>query len=131
MPYLLDTNHASGLFRKLPKLRARVKSSTAGTFQLCQPSIGELWFMVFNSSRVEENERDLFRFLGTFDQREYDAAAAIEFGRIKSELRRIGRPIPDVDVQIAAVARAHGLTLLTADAHFALVEGLKIENWLQ
>jgi tRNA(fMet)-specific endonuclease VapC len=131
MHYLLDTNHASGLFRRLPKPQAKVGSAAGDSFLLCQPSIGELWFMVFNSSRVAENERDLLRFLETFDNHEYDAAAAIEFGRIKSELRRIGRPIPDVDVQIAAVARAHGLTLLTADAHFAFVEGLKIENWLQ
>jgi tRNA(fMet)-specific endonuclease VapC len=131
MHYLLDTNHASGLFRKLPKPQARVGSATGDTFLLCQPSIGELWFMVFNSSRVADNERDLLRFLDTFDNHEYDGVAAIEFGRIKSELRRIGRPIPDVDVQIAAIARIHGLTLLTADAHFAFVEGLTIENWLQ
>ncbi len=132
MLYLLDTNHASGLFRKLAQLQAKVGSATGDdSFLLCQPSIGELWFMVFNSSRVEENERDLLRFLETFDHHEYDAGAAIEFGRIKSALRRIGRPIPDVDVQIAAVARANGLTLLTADAHFAFVEGLKLDNWLQ
>jgi tRNA(fMet)-specific endonuclease VapC len=131
MLYLLDTNHASGLFRKLPGFQTRVGSATEDAFLLCQPSIGELWFMVFNSSRVEENERDLHRFLDAFDHQEYDASAAMEFGRIKSELRRVGRPIPDVDVQIAAVARAKGLTLLTADAHFAFVEGLKMENWLQ
>ncbi len=131
MLYLLDTNHASGLFRKLPKLQARVGTATEDTLLLCQPSIGELWFMVFNSSRVADNERDLLRFLETFDKYQYDAVAAIEFGRIKSELRRMGRPIPDVDVQIAALARAHDLTLLTADTHFAFVEGLKIENWLQ
>jgi tRNA(fMet)-specific endonuclease VapC len=131
MRYLLDTNHASGLFRKLPNLQARVGSATGDAFLLCQPSIGELWFMVFNSSRVAENERDLLRFLETFDHQQYDASAAIEFGRIKSELRRIGRPIPDVDVQIAAVTKAHGLTLLTADAHFAFVEDLQLDNWLQ
>jgi predicted nucleic acid-binding protein len=92
MHYLLDTNHASGLFRKLPKPQAKVGSAIGDTFLLCQPSIGELWFMVFNSSRVAENERDLLRFLETFDNHPYDAASAIEFGRIKRELRRIGRP---------------------------------------
>src|SRR5437870_4813157 len=104
MRYLLDTNHASGLFRKLPKPQAKVGLATGETFLLCQPSIGELWFMVFHSSRVAENERDLLRFLETFDHYDYDAAAAMEFGRVKSELRRVGRPIPDVDVQIAAIA---------------------------
>lgn len=42
----------------------------------------------------------------------------------------MGRPIPDVDVQIAAIARANQLVLLTADAHFEQVSGLQVENWL-
>lgn len=35
-----------------------------------------------------------------------------------------------MDAQIAAPARLHGLTLLTADHHFQFVAGLPIENWL-
>jgi tRNA(fMet)-specific endonuclease VapC len=61
---------------------------------------------------------------------EFTAQAAEEFGRIKSELRRTGHPIPDVDAQIAGIARLNDLTLLTADAHFAAVQDLKNENWL-
>jgi predicted nucleic acid-binding protein len=34
------------------------------------------------------------------------------------------------DLLIATVARQHGLTLLTADADFQGVPGLRFENWL-
>jgi tRNA(fMet)-specific endonuclease VapC len=85
--------------------------------------------MVFNSTRVAENTNDLRRVLQDLRLWEFDLAAATEFGRIKSELRRVGRPIPDVDVQIAAVARCNGLSLLSADAHFASIAGLTVEDW--
>jgi tRNA(fMet)-specific endonuclease VapC len=56
--------------------------------------------------------------------------AAREYGRIMAEQRAKGKPVGEADVHIAAVARCEGLTLLTADKHFALIEGLQVENWL-
>jgi predicted nucleic acid-binding protein len=40
-------------------------------------------------------------------------------------------PIPGTDAQIAAVARPHGLTVLTADRHFHFVDGVTTANWLE
>ena len=57
--------------------------------------------------------------------------ADIDFGKIKAELRRKGRPIGDIDVQIAAIARVNRLTILSADAHFAFIDNLRVENWLK
>ncbi len=85
--------------------------------------------MVFKSIRQTENRERLEKLLGRFLIREYDAAAAIEFGRIRVELENQGRPIPQIDVQIAAIARVYDLTLLTADRHFHAVEGLRMEDW--
>jgi len=39
-------------------------------------------------------------------------------------------PIPTADAQIAAIARVHGLTVLTNDRHFDDVDSLNMENWL-
>lgn len=128
--YLFDTNHASALLRGDAKLLSRVAAAAAADFSLCQPSVGELWYMVHSSARVAENERRLNAFLSRFPILEFDAAAGIEFGRIKAGLRRIGRPIPDVDSQIAAIAMTNGVILLSADAHFSVVTGLGVENWL-
>ncbi len=64
--YLLDTNHASLLFRRHQALADRVRASRDAEFFLCRPSIGELWFMVYNSSQVEPNRRDMAVFLSTF-----------------------------------------------------------------
>src|SRR2546429_623271 len=61
---------------------------------------------------------------------ELDAKAAVEFGRLRAELRSAGQPIPIFDVLIAAIARSNNLVLLTADRHFNSVDGLAVENWL-
>ena len=128
--YLLDTNHVSAVLKRHAGMMAKLTASGDAEFGIAMPSIGELWFMVFNSAKIRENTMDMRRVISDFVVWEYDEAVAMEFGRIKAELRRIGRPIPDVDVQIAAVARVQELTLLTADGHFAAVAGLRTENWL-
>jgi tRNA(fMet)-specific endonuclease VapC len=128
--FLIDTNHASLLYRQDARLTQRFKSAS-GEFFLCLPAIGELWFMVYNSARVAENETRLRRFLSTFIRLEFDDDAAIEFGKIRAEARRSGRGIADVDTQIAAIARVHGLILLTDDSDFDSVAGLQMQNWLR
>jgi predicted nucleic acid-binding protein len=128
--YLLDTNHASFVWRKREQIAPRLRSLTDARLSLCLPSIGELWHMVFRSARAESNAAELELFLSDYEHWPFDHAAAEEFGRIKSQLRAAGRPIPDVDSQIAAIARVNNLVLLTADAHFGHVNGLRIENWL-
>jgi len=58
-----------------------------------------------------------------------DQATAREYGQIKARLRAKGRPLPENDIWIAAIARLHGLTLVTRDQHFREVEGLAWEAW--
>jgi tRNA(fMet)-specific endonuclease VapC len=128
--YLLDTNHAGTLLDERAPLWAKLQPLSKDRVVLCRPSVGELWFMVFNSSRAESNRAKLLALLRQFKVREFDDRAAEEFGAIRAELRRSGRNIPPIDVQIAAIARRQGFTLLTADAHFRQVPDLTVENWL-
>ncbi len=128
--YLLDTHHATALWRGHPALVTRVNGATDALVHVCLPSIGELWYRVFDSARPAENEKSLREFLARFPILDFDAPAAIEFGQIKVALHKISRPIPGVDSQIAAIARAHNMTVLTADQHFSVITGLRVENWL-
>lgn len=131
MTYLLDTNHASILLEKGSNLEHCMAVAAEDQFALCRPTVGELWFMIYNSRRLATNEQKLERLLGIVPIYEFDESASREFGRLRAELRRIGRPLPQIDVQIAAIARVNGLTVLTADAHFSHVPNLQVENWLQ
>ena len=54
---------------------------------------------------------------------------AREYGRLKNDLWAKGRPLPENDIWIAAVASHHNLILATRDRHFREVEGLAIAMW--
>jgi len=57
-------------------------------------------------------------------------AAAERFGVIRAELKRIGRPMQVVDIQLAAVAFTLGdCTLVSSDTDLLAVPGLTVENW--
>jgi tRNA(fMet)-specific endonuclease VapC len=129
--YLFDTNHASLLYRLDPKMVAVFQQHHADRFHLCTPSLAELWYMVHNSARRQQNIAELKRFVDRFYILDFKDVHAQEYGIIKSELRRLGKPIPDVDIQIAAVARVTKFVLLTDDAHFTPISGITIENWLR
>jgi hypothetical protein len=58
-----------------------------------------------------------------------DAATPPIYGDTENALRMTGRPIPEYDVWIAALALQHGLTLLTRDAHVNRIEYAQFEQW--
>jgi tRNA(fMet)-specific endonuclease VapC len=130
MRYLLDTNHASAVFSYRLDLASHPRARATDTFGLSIPTIAELWYMVFHSARLQKNTERLTAILSEFEIWPFDERAAVEFGRIKSEVRRAGRLIPDFDIQISSVARVNDLIVLTADAHFGAVSQLKHESWL-
>ncbi|MBM4044128.1 MAG: type II toxin-antitoxin system VapC family toxin [Planctomycetes bacterium] len=133
MTRLLDTNHAIAILNADPRLASRLEAAKAvgDTFALTTTVLGELYYGAQASERVAENlakPEALSAQLALYD---FDAAAASEFGKVKAELRRKGRPIPSADAQIAAVARLNGLVVLTDDIHLHSVAGLTVENWLR
>ncbi len=131
--YLLDTNHASKLMAQEEPITSRVRKSLASgnLFGLSSTVLGELYFAVYASQHREKNRQRLHELLKTVVLWPFDERAAEEFGRIQAEQKAKGRPIPPLDAQIAAVARVHGLVLLTADHHFTFVDGIAVENWLE
>jgi tRNA(fMet)-specific endonuclease VapC len=60
----------------------------------------------------------------------YDEAAAAWHAEERARLDGLGRPLPFIDGQIAAIARVHGLVLVTTNERdFVRFRGLVVENW--
>jgi tRNA(fMet)-specific endonuclease VapC len=51
------------------------------------------------------------------------------YGRVKAELAQLGKPIPDNDLWIAAMARQYDLPLATRDTYFNHVPRLMTLAW--
>jgi tRNA(fMet)-specific endonuclease VapC len=90
------------------------------------PVIGELNFGARNSFRADENLGRLSRLIERFLAVDLDAATADAYGRLRLELKRMGRPLPENDVWIAAVCLQHEFPLATRDAHFQAVPKLVV-----
>jgi tRNA(fMet)-specific endonuclease VapC len=131
--YLLDTNHASKLMAKEEAITSRIRQAqTMGDrFGLPITVLAELYYAVYASQRRRENLRRLQGLLDALILWPFNEMAAEVFGAIQAEQKAKGRPVPPLDVQVAAVARIHRLTLLTADRHFQFIDQLTTQNWLK
>lgn len=125
--YLLDTNSAIALSAGDAALLTRIQDAE----EVFVPAIvlGELYFGAQKSSRMQENLRRVDTLAAGWAVLNCDRLTARHYGRIKQQLRAKGRPIPDNDIWIAAVALQHGLPLLTRDRHFSEVDDLTVEAW--
>ncbi|MBI5529807.1 MAG: type II toxin-antitoxin system VapC family toxin [Deltaproteobacteria bacterium] len=124
---LLDTNIIIAMFAGEPTVTSRLKDCAA----VFIPSVvlGELYYAAFKSGRVDENTSRVDGLAACGDVVECDAETARMYGQVKNELRARGRPIPENDIWIAAMARRHQLAVVTRDGHFDEVEGLIVEHW--
>ncbi len=130
--YLLDTN-AMGDFinrRRGVDERARECRAAGARIGTCTPVIGELYFGIeFSRSRDENHER-LGRALAGVTCWAYTREAAERYGILASELRRAGRPMQQVDIQVAAIALTLGrCTVVSEDSDLFDVPGLSVECW--
>ena len=58
-----------------------------------------------------------------------DRATADHYAAIRQDLKLKGRPIPENDLWIAALARQHSLEIVSRDPHFDQVEGVRRIGW--
>jgi tRNA(fMet)-specific endonuclease VapC len=122
---LVDTNVVIALFAGDPAAVERLDDKPA--LFLCVPVLGELRYGALASSRVEQNLARLDEFSKAVEVLPCDSETAVLYSAVKFDLRRKGRPIPENDVWIAAIARQHRLTLVSRDSHFQQIEGLELE----
>lgn len=125
--FLLDTNIIIALFADEVAVAERVEALP----QVFVPviAVGELLYGAAKSARSLENERRVLDFSQSVSLLDVSRSTAQAYASIKNSLRRKGRPIPENDIWIAAIAKEHGLTVVTRDPHFAEVDGLTVETW--
>lgn len=95
--------------------------------------LGELLGGFAAGTREAKNRAELSRFLESprVEVLPITGLTADSYALVYAALRRKGQPIPTNDLWIAASALEHGAALLTRDAHFAQIEGLRIGQRLE
>jgi tRNA(fMet)-specific endonuclease VapC len=125
---LLDTNIIIALFAMEQSIIERVKSQR-GILSVPIIVIGELFYGAEQSSKRESNIRKIEEFSQDCLIIDCNFETARYYANIKSQLKSKGKPIPENDIWIAALAQQHQQTLITRDRHFDNIDGLLIEKW--
>jgi tRNA(fMet)-specific endonuclease VapC len=132
--FLFDTDILSNIVAKRPSERllerlAEVPPNQQYTASVC---VGEITYGIHRARRADELRRKFERLVWPHVQvAVYDRDAAVVYGRLRSDLERVGSPLPDPDLMIAAISLSNGFVLVSGNVRrFARVPALKVENWL-
>lgn len=136
MRYLLDTNVLSEIIAgdPPPSLLLRLAMTAPEDRATSSITLGELLYGAHRLKSGYSNlHGDINRVAGTdIWVLPFDQEAAEEYGRLRAYLEAQGTPIGQADTQIAAIALANDLTVVTGNVrHFERVPGLTVENWLE
>jgi tRNA(fMet)-specific endonuclease VapC len=124
---LLDTSIVVELFTGNKIIADRISKQTE--FYVPAIVLGELYTGIFSSGQESKNLKKLKDFLTIATILEIDEQTAEYYGKIMSELRKRGKPIPTNDVWIAAMALQYEFTLIARDKHFKEIKNLILKEW--
>lgn len=122
---LLDTNAYTAFM--LGEAEVVDVVAHAASLYLNSIVLGELLGGFAAGTREAQHRAELSRFLDSprVEILPVTGETADSYALIYAGLRRRGQPIPSNDLWIAASALEHGAALLTRDAHFSQIDGLR------
>lgn len=124
---ILDTIAVSALLAGEPSLEEML----TGTSRHHLPTVvvGEYRYGLERSRLRDRLEELLTLLISDSVVLPIDLATTAQYAKVRDELRRQGTPIPENDVWIAALARQHGLPVVSRDEHFDHVPRLVRRGW--
>ena len=130
MKYMLDTNICIFIMKHVPNVLSAFFQKKNDGVAISAITQAELEFGLYNSNMQENNKNKLISFLSLVEILPFDGTAATSYGMIRTELKRNGTPIGNMDMLIAAHAKSLNMTLVTNNTReFERVKGLIIEDW--
>ena len=121
------------MIRPQPPLRLVRRLAATPIAEQCTTAvtIGELLFGVEKRGNPRLAEVVRAFVAGSVRVLPFDRRAAERYGPLRALLEREGRRLGDPDLQIASIALARDVTLVTGNVrHFERVPDLRVENWL-
>lgn len=129
LSFLLDTDTVSFVLRGEGRAGARLVERRPAEVAISSVTLAELRFGA-ERRRSKRLHALIDEFVAAVAVLPFDAAAADEFGRLRSILESRGRAIGALDTMLAAHALSLDLTFVTGNTrHFARIPRLRLEDW--
>jgi tRNA(fMet)-specific endonuclease VapC len=128
--YLLDTNTLIYAQKRQGQCLQRIAEHLPEALVWSVVSLQELTYGMGKSVHPERMRAYLAALKDLYAVQDFDKTCAERAGQLRAQLERQGTPIGPYDLQIAATALVHGLTLVSRNTReFARVPGLLLEDW--
>jgi tRNA(fMet)-specific endonuclease VapC len=128
--YLLDTNTVSYIIKgNRPRVREGLLKVATAEVGISVITEAELLFGLVRRPDATQLKIVVEEFLLRVEILPWDSEAARQYASIRAMLEAKGQPMGNLDLMIGAQALASGIVLVTSDAAFRRVKGLKIEDW--
>ena len=132
--FLLDTNIISDLMKGVGSVAARhgrIAVTRGSMTAVCTSVVVQCELMFGLSKRPSARLQAAYDLeMARLQILPLTPDVAEHYARLRSDLEAIGQPIGPNDALIAAHALALDATLVSGDAEFLRVPGLRVENWL-
>ena len=129
--YLLDTNIISYWMRGDKRVIGRIKKHSPSDLSLSTITLAEILYGI-EKSPMKKGERGfkIKQISSLLELYSFDEAAAGEYAVIRARLERKGMVISERDTQIASIAMANKLIVVTHNIkEFGRIGKLKVEDW--
>lgn len=109
-----------------------IKSAGIENVFISAITVAELEFGLAKSTRYEQTQQALYKFLSGFEILDFDMTCAQAYGALRADLQRKGTPIGNMDMLIGATALARNMILVTNNVNeFERIANLQLENWVE
>lgn len=127
--FMLDTDISRYIIKHRPQTLAEKFEKHAETLCVSVMTAAELRFGAEKAGRSQLADI-VEAYLERLAILDWTNAVTRQYARIRSELERVGKPIGNMDLLIAAHAVSQHMILVTNNIrHFSKVPGLNVELW--
>ena len=131
MIYLLDTKIVSYWMRGDEKLISKIKSRKPAELSICTVTLAEIYYGIEKSPvKKKERRNRIERISSQLEIHPFDELSARKYAMIRSQLEKSGLVISERDLQIASIAMANKLVVITHNTkEFKRIVKLEVEDW--
>ena len=131
MIYLLDTNTISYWMRGDQKIINKIRSHKPSDLSICTITLAEIYYGIEKSPVKRKERRNKIELIcSQLEIYPFDDLAARKYSMIRTQLEKDGIVISERDLQIASIAMANKLIVVTHNVkEFKRVVNLEVEDW--
>ena len=128
--YLLDTNIVSYWMRGDGKVINKIRSQKPSELSICAVTLAEIYYGIEKSPvKKKERRRKIERISSQLEILPFDELAARRYSIIRSQLEKDGLIISERELQIASIAVANQLIVVTHNTkEFNRIIKLEVED---